>query len=68
MLYARLLYPTYYFDIYEKVIEDLKEESELLDIINKVDEYELFLKEAYFELSRMHKIEQINWIINKKEL
>lgn len=68
MLYARLLYPTYYFDIYEKVIEDLKEESELLDIINKVDEYELFLKEAYFELSRMHKIEQINWIINKREL
>jgi len=68
MLYARLLYPTYYFDIYEKVIEDLEEESELLDIINKVDEYELFLKEAYFELSRMHKIEQINWIINKKEL
>ena len=68
MLYARLLYPTYYFDIYEKVIEDLKEESELLDIINKVDEYELFLKEAYLELSRMYKIEQINWIINKKEL
>ena len=68
MLYARLLYPTYYFDIYEKVIEDLKEESELLDIINKVDEYELFLKEAYFELSKMYKIEQINWIINKKEL
>ena len=68
MLYARLLYPTYYFDIYEKVIEDLKEESELLDIINKVDEYELFLKKAYFELSRMYKIEQINWIINKKEL
>ncbi len=68
MLYSRLLYPTYYFDIYEKVIEDLKEESELLDIINKVDEYELFLKEAYFELSRMYKIEQINWIINKKEL
>ncbi len=68
MLYARLLYPTYYFDIYEKVIEDLKKESELLDIINKVDEYELFLKEAYFELSRMYKIEQINWIINKKEL
>lgn len=68
MLYARLLYPTYYFDIYEKVIEDLKEENELLDIINKVDEYEYFLKEAYYELSKIYKIEQINWIINKKEL
>lgn len=68
MLYARLLYPSYYFDIYEKVIENLKDESELLDIVSRVDEYELFLKDAYFELSKLYKIEQILWIINKKEL
>lgn len=68
MLYARLLYPSYYFDIYEKVIENLKDESELLDIVSRVDEYELFLKDAYFELSKLYKIEQVLWIINKKEL
>lgn len=66
MLYARLLYPSYYFDIYEKVIEDIMEESNLLDVINKVDEYELFLKEVYYELSKKYNIEQVSWIINKK--
>jgi spore coat protein YutH len=68
MLFARLLYPSYYFDVYEKVIEDLKEESELLDIISRVDEYELFLKDIYYELSKKYNIEQVLWITNKKEL
>ena len=67
MFYARLLYPSYYFDIYEKVIEDKEDESLLLPIINKVEEYEYFLKEAYFELKKYFNIEQITWIINKKE-
>ena len=68
MLYARLLYPSYYFDIYEKVIEDLDDESNLLDIINKTGEYELFLKDVYYELSKKFNIEMILWIVNKKEL
>ena len=68
MLYARLLYPSYYFDIYEKVIEDLDDESNLLDVISKSGEYELFLKDVYYELSKMFNIERIQWIINKKEL
>lgn len=68
MLFARLLYPSYYFDIYEKVIENKKDEDELLDIVNKVDEYELFLKDVYSLLSKNHKIEQIGWLLNKKKL
>ena len=68
MLYARLLYPSYYFDVYEKVIEDLDDESNLLDIINKVNEYELFLKDVYYALRDKYSIEMISWIINKKEL
>lgn len=68
MLYARLLYPSYYFDIYEKVIEDLEDESDLLDIISKANEYEFFLKDVYYELIKKYNIELISWIINKKEL
>lgn len=68
MLYARLLYPSYYFDIYEKVIEDLEDENDLLEVINKTDEYELFLKDVYYELSKKFNIEIVLWIINKKEL
>ena len=66
MLYARILYPSYYFDIYENVIEDKMDEEELLSIINRVDEYEQFLKIVYFELNKKNKIEKINWLIEKR--
>ena len=66
MLYARLLYPSYYFDIYEKVIEDKINEEELIDIINKVNDYENFLKDVYYELSKKNKIEKVDWLIKKR--
>ena len=68
MLYGRLLYPTYYFDIYEKIMNENYSEDKLLDIIKKVDEYELFLKNVYYHIQKYSPIEGIEWIINKKEL
>lgn len=68
LLYARLLYPSFYFDIYEKVMEEEVEEKELLPIINKAEDYELFLKDMYVLLSKYAPIEKIDWIVNKKEL
>ncbi len=67
LLYARLLYPSYYFDIYEKVMEGKMEEKELLKVINKVDEYELFLKNIFIEISKYAPIEKIEWIMDKKK-
>jgi len=67
MLYARLLYPSYYFDIYENIMNDNGDEEKLIPIINKVNEYEMFLKNAYDELSKYTNLERIDWIL-KKEL
>lgn len=65
MLYARLLYPTYYFDVYESVMNKNCDEEELVNIIKKCDSYEEFLKKAYLEISRYAKIDKIEWIINQ---
>ena len=67
MLYARLLYPSYYFDIYENIMNNNELEENLLPIIKKVEEYELFLKNSYLEISKYTEIDKIEWII-KKEL
>lgn len=67
LLYARLLYPSYYFDIYEKVIEGEAKEEELLNIINQASRYEKFLKQIYYEMLKYAPIEKIDWIVNKKE-
>ena len=67
MLYARLLYPSYYFDIYEDVMNNNGDEERLVKIISKVNDYENFLKKAYEEISKYTNLEKINWLI-KKEL
>ncbi len=67
MLYARLLYPSYYFDIYEHIMNDNESEDKLMPIIEKCDKYELFLKQAYYEITKYVNLDKIDWLI-KKEL
>lgn len=66
LLYARLLYPSYYFDIYESIMNDQEEEEKLIPIIEKAEDYEEFLKDAYLEINKYAPIEGIDWILNKK--
>ncbi len=66
MLYARLIYPSYYFDIYEDIMNNNGDEERLIPIINKVDDYELFLKQAYLEISKYTNLERIDWLLKKE--
>ena len=66
MLYARLIYPSYYFDLFEEVMNNNENEERILKIINKVNEYELFLNQAYEEISKYTTLEKINWILKKE--
>ena len=66
LLYARLLYPSYYFDVYESIMNDLEEEEKLIPIIEKANDYEDFLKDAYLEINKYAPIEGIAWILDKK--
>lgn len=65
LLYARLLYPSYYFDIYEQVMNDNEDEEKLVPITLKASNYERFLKEAYLEINKYAPIERIEWILDK---
>ena len=66
LLYARLLYPSYYFDIYEGIMNDVIDEEKLIPIIEKAEDYEDFLRDAYIEINKYAPIEGIAWILNKK--
>ncbi len=68
MFFARLLYPSYYFDEYEKIMNHKEPEENLIKYIEQANQYEIFLKKVYHELSKYIMIEKINWIIEKKEL
>lgn len=62
VLYSRILYPSFYFELYDKIITNKKEEKELNKIINKINEYEYYLYSIYTYLKKYYNIPAINWI------
>lgn len=63
LIYARLLYPSYYFDTYEQVVNNKEEEKSLIKIINRIDEYENFLNEIYIIMqNNSPSLIKIDWL------
>ena len=67
MLYARLLYPSYYFDVFDAIMNNNEDNEMVMQVIKKTKEYEKFLKDAYLEISKYTNLEKIDWVM-KKEL
>ena len=66
LLYTRMLFPSYYFDIYDRIINDEIEEKTILKITSKHEEYEELLYEIYLIIRRkINNIIGLDWI-NKK--
>jgi len=59
---SRMLFPTYYFDVYEKIINNEIDESYIKKIISKALEYEKLLAEIHLYLKMNSNIPDIEWI------
>lgn len=67
LLFVRLLYPSYFFDVYDLIVQG--EDESLLDrYINEIDNYETLLRNIYLIFRQYIEIPKIEWLINKKEL
>lgn len=62
LLYARLLYPTFYFDIFDKVILEDGKDSDVVPILNKVDSYLSMLKILYQKFNNEYHMFRIEWL------
>ena len=62
ILFSRVLYPSFYFDIYDEIIIEKKEEKELNNIINQISKYEHYLYSIYLYFKKIYDIPEINWI------
>ena len=62
LVYGRMYYPSYYFDKYEKIINDKINEKDLLTIINRIEEYEQYLIKIYLLINKIYDIPKISWI------
>ena len=63
MLFARIIYPSYYFDLYEMVMNFDEDEDCLIKIIEKIPQIEEFLRKSYEIISSYGPIEPINWLL-----
>lgn len=67
LFYARLLYPSYFFDMYDDIVNKELNENVIESIIIKSEEYENFLVNINIYLSRLYNryIPQVDWLIKK---
>ena len=58
-----MLFPSFYFDMYEKIINGSSDDKELLKITNKIESYQILLRDLYWLLKRNANLPDIEWII-----
>ena len=64
MFIARLMYPTYYFDLFEKALLNEDYEDKIISIIERIGYYELFLKRCFNMINNLVEINPIpGWIL-----
>ena len=62
LFYIRMFFPSFYFDLYEKVVNNNEDEKRLKKILLKVNEYQLFLYELTSYFSSFLMLPHIEWI------
>ena len=65
LFFIRLIYPTYYYDLYEKIISGKVSEKEMNKIIKNIDGMEMIIKKTYMYLSNICSMPLIEWLIIK---
>lgn len=62
VLFARILYPSFYFDLYDGIISGKNDEKQLNMIIDKINDYEIYLYNVYLFLKRFYDIPMVDWL------
>ena len=69
LLYGRLIYPSYFFDLYDDIVNLNLDENKIENIVIKSEEYEKFLVDTYIYLSKLYNryIPRIDWLLKKSQ-
>ena len=62
LLVARLLYPSFYFDMYDDIMIDNQEEKILTFILANLDNYEVYLSNVIELIRQRYNVDEIAWL------
>lgn len=68
ILYSRILFPNFYFHIFDKIITNNAKENSLNIIINQIEEYQDYLYNIYIYLSKYYNIPIPEWLKKNKDI
>ena len=68
LLYSRLLYPTFYFDVFDKIILEDGKDSDIVDILNVVDKYLDMLNKIYLKFKDKYSMLNVEWLNKLKNV
>lgn len=66
MLFGRLMYPSYYFDIIDKLMRGENVNGELENVINKIDMYEELLIDLFDYLLEFYSLPKVEWLYRNR--
>ena len=66
LLIARIIYPSFYFELYDEVIQGITNESSILKITSRIDDYENYLNDILNYFHKYYPIQDINWLKKNK--
>lgn len=62
VLYARILYPSFFFNLLNDIIISKKKEKDISNVINRISEYEIYLYKIYLFLQKYYNIPSVEWL------
>ncbi len=68
LLISRILYPSFYFEMYDDILINNMDEKIILDIIKKTNDYEIYLNNVITYFRKHYDIEEISWIKKRVNL
>lgn len=63
LFFIRMLYPSYYFDIYEEILLGDEDDEQLENIIVMIPQYENLLQRIYWYMREFVELPMVDWLI-----
>lgn len=62
LLMSRVLWPSFYFELYDDILESKINESSILKITSRIAEYEKYLGDVFRYFHKYYNIEDVGWL------
>jgi len=62
VLFSRMLFPSFFFDAFENLVNDKIKTTDILSMVDKMNDYEDYIFTIYDRLNQMYSIPSVDWI------